>query len=247
MSRKRTIGKIAVIFLFYLLISIYFFANFFRYGNIFLEGVLFSVDWLKLLFFMFLYALIPGVPAFILHVKYGVETKWIALAATVIFGLCLIIIFGAAALANDNERLADFAKFALTSAVPVLYCAAFWGAGREAWVAVVPSLIYFASFFLCYAITYGSFSVIFYLLLYFDIEFIFYGDPDPFLLISMLTIVLMSVIFFTWALLCVFISRMVHGFTERLEIKKQQKAKANRFKKYYNNNATIMQKRKRDK
>ena len=85
MQKQRRIGITAFI----VLISVVSLS--FVYSNISFFMEMFS-DFLNQLFLMFLYALIPCVPAVVLRAKFGLRAlKWIALAATILGGLCCLI------------------------------------------------------------------------------------------------------------------------------------------------------------
>ena len=235
-KKQRTMGKILAIGTFSVITLVYLIGagEFSHYSP--LRGILFSVDWLKLLFLMLLYALIPGVPTVILRAKFRIYARnWIALAATIISGLCLIImIFGVETMLYDNEWISTFIQFTLISSVPVLYCIAFFGIERGIWAALAPFLMYFLSFFLRYAIIYGLGGIVGFLR-YFDLTFILFSDPkqlDPEILTFMLTTVLMSVVFAVWALLCIFISRMIYRFINHLEIKNNKKLRHNKMDRF---------------
>jgi len=211
---QRKTGVIATIVFFSIIILVYLLGASELSGFFVFRDMLFSMDWLNILFLMSLYALIAGIPAVILYVKFGNVQKWIAFAATIISVLCcVIIILNVETLLNVNEWISTFAQFALISSVPVLYCIAFFGR-REVWVAFVPALMYFISFFMRYTIIYG-FAETLKLFHYFDLEFIFYQDPDPSILIFMVKLILMNIVFIIWALLCIFISRMIYKFSNR--------------------------------
>ena len=196
-----------MIVLFFIFLSIYFLFNLSVFKNI-----LFSMDWLSILFFMFLYALITCVPAVICRLKFETYVrKWLPFAATVLSVICLITIAADTKMATigGNEWIFDFAQYILVSSVPVLYCVAFWGTERDMWIAFVPSLMYFSSFFLRYGIVYG-FAGVFEFIRYFDLQFILNQNPDPLMLRAVLTAIWMSVVFAVWALLCILISRIIY-------------------------------------
>ena len=209
MRKQRKIGKILTLILLSVIILVYLLANFFT-----LKSILLSMDLLNLLLSMFLYAAIPCVFAVILRAKFRKSTQWIALAATIISVVCLIILVAAdAETLADNEWISNFAQCALTSSVPVLYCVAFFGTKQEVY-ALVPALLYFLSFFLRNAMIYG-FGGVLNIIRHLDLQFVLFEDPDPLILAYMVTIVLMSAIFAVWALLCLFISRMTYIFVRR--------------------------------
>jgi len=194
------------------------------------------MDWLYLLFLMLIYAAIPCVPAIILRVKYPEAAfKWLPLTTTGLGIFCLIIIIaGGETMLKENEWLSTFTQCALASSVPALYCVVFCGRKRwELWFALVPSLMYFMSFFIRYISLYGV-SRTAELLRYLDFEFIFYGNPDPFILESMLNVMLMSAVFLICAVLCIIVSRVICKFIDNRKLKKQieeDNMKVRRYKK----------------
>jgi len=209
MRKQRKIGKILTVVLLSVIILVYLLSNFFT-----LKEILFSMDLPNLLFSMLLYAIIPCVLAVILRAKFRRFSQWIALAATILSVVCLIILVAAdIEILADNEWISGFAQCALTSSVPVLYCVAFFGTKQEVY-ALVPALLYFLSFFLRNAMIYG-FDGVLNIIRHLDLQFILFEDPDPLILVYMVTIVLMSAIFAVWALLCLFISRMIYIFINR--------------------------------
>ena len=209
MRKQRKIGKILTVVLLSVIILVYLLSNFFT-----LKEILFSMDLPNLLFSMFLYAIIPCVLAVILRTKFRRFSQWIALAATILSVVCLIILVAAdVEILADNEWISSFAQCALTSSVPVLYCVAFFGTKQEVY-ALVPALLYFLSFFLRNAMIYG-FGGVLNIIRHLDLQFILFEDPDPLIVVYMVTIVLMSAIFAVWALLCLFISRMIYIFVNR--------------------------------
>lgn len=214
-QRRMSIVLFSIILLAYFLA--YFIFNFFI-----LRDALFSINWLSMLFLMLLYAVIPCIPAVILRIKFErYALKWIARTATILGVVCVIIL--SVEMLSDNELISTFAQYALTSSVPALYCVALFGLGREIWVALVPSLVHFLSFFLRQAIVYG-FVVIVEFIRYLDLSFILLRNPDPFMLKTMMTVILMNTFFAMWGLLLIFISRIVYRFINRLK----NKSKVNR-------------------
>ena len=224
MKKQRVIGKITLIILILGIVLVFAFVNRFALNNI-----LYSMEWPALFFMMFLYAVIPGAPAVLLRAKFGRGAlAWIAAPAAVLAVVCaVIIIIGAEAAFDDTGWIFTFAQCALGSSVPALFCVAFFGLKREAWFALVPAFIYFLSFFIRHILLFG-FSGALEFAQYFNLDFILYQNPDPFVLNSMLTLAFMSVIFIVWALLCIFVSRMVYGYIERLKEKKNKKPKRKR-------------------
>ena len=104
--------------------------------------------------------------------------------------------------ANYSWALIFFTQYALTSSVPALYCIAFIGKGRAIFAALVPSLMFFLTLCIRYAMI-SDFSEI--------LKFIF----DYTILTSMLA----SIIFAVWALLLIFISHMVYTVINRVKTK----------------------------
>lgn len=177
------------------------------------------MDWLYILFLMFIYAALPCIPAVILRVKFP-ETaiKWIVFCATVFGIICLIIIAaGGETLLEKNEWLSTFAQCVLTSSVPVLYCVAFCGIKGmrrwEIWLATIPSLMYCMSFFLRHMSVYGFMRTV---------EYIFY---DP----SIITVIFMSAVFLIWAVLCIIVSRMVYKLIISHTNKKKEKTRRKKY------------------
>lgn len=208
MKNQRKIGKIAIAILLFAFVAVYLWVNFYVF-----ENVLFSLDWLHLFASMFIYALIPFAPAVFLRMKFKIHSaRWLSYAATFIAAICLVIIVINAETmfdGNENEWYYDFAQYALISSVPVLYCIAFFGSKKDAWIAVFSPLAYFLSFFARYAVIFGL-AETFSLLRYFDLDFIFRQNPNPFILMSLITAIVMCLIFFLWAIFCIFISRMAY-------------------------------------
>jgi hypothetical protein len=172
--------------------------------NISFFGEMFS-ELLKQLFLMSLYAVIPCVPAVILRAKFGLRAlEGIALAATVLGGLCCLIhIVLPETMLDGNEWIFVFTQCALTSSVPVLYCIAFAGdlysfpfvkKGRSILIALAPSLVFFLSLVIRHVMIRGLLETI---------EFIL----DQ----TMLMLMLWSVVYAVWALLFIFISLMVYS------------------------------------
>ena len=180
-----------------------------------------DMELLYLLLLIFLYAVIPCVPAVLLRIKFQRSaSKWIAVAATAIGVVCFLLIISGSDAVLENETLAIFTQCALTSSVPVLYCAAFCGTGKNIWIALVAPLLYFFGFFIRFAITSGLSETINFLR-YLDPEFVFSQNPDPYILMTMTTLIIMSVISVIWSLICIFISSMTYKFI----IKQQEKIK----------------------
>jgi len=192
---------------------------------------------LNQLFLLFLYAVIPCVPAVILRAKFGVCTlKWIAFAATVLAGLCCVInifmpeeiLYSKVVLSSyssgfrmsyANEWIFIFTQFALTSSVPALYCAAFAGdlypfpfirkKGQAILVILAPSLMFFLSLFIRSAMISGLLATFI---------SVFTGD--------MTAKMILSAVYAVWALLLIFISSMLYrgikksAFFESPKVKK---------------------------
>jgi hypothetical protein len=222
-KKQRMAGKIAVIVVFFILASAYLAIN-----SSVSARALSSVQWPNLLLLMFLYAVIPGVPVVLLRLLLGVRLNWLAWVAGIVGALCfLAIALGVRALPEDYEWFVAFLDYTLISSVPALFCAVFLG-GKEVWLAVVPSLLYFLGFFAHYALMYG-FSIVVDLLRYFDVMFIFYQDPDPYILASMVTLILMSAVFVAWALFCIFASHVIFKFSTKEKTKTRHKKSVNKF------------------
>jgi len=214
-------GKIAAVVLFFAVVAGYLYLNYAISAH-----TLSSVDWPTVVFLLLLYAVIPGVPLFLLRLGFGVAPKWLALAATALGALCLVpIVLGLENIPENYAWIATFAQYALVSSVPVLYCAAFFGR-KEAWVAILPSFLYFFGFFLNHGLMYGLGSVMD-LLRHFDFMFVIYQNPDPYIMSAMVMLVVMGSVFVAWALLLVFASHMVHKFAtrEKADNRKNKKRK----------------------
>ena len=213
MNKQKKIGKFVFAVLIFVAVAIYLLANFYAF-----RSILLSMDWLSVFGLMLLYAIVPCVPAVIFRVKFKIYSRrWISLAATVVCLACIAIIAVSTETALEGrEWISDFAQNALISSAPALYCVAFSGWGQDTWIAVVPSFMYFLSYFARYALAYGFVETLG-LLRYFDLEFVFYQNPDPFTLASMITVVLMSAVFFAWALLGIFFSHMVNVYIARIK------------------------------
>lgn len=142
MQKQRKTGIIAGIVLISVVALSFIFMNISDF-----KDILFNSDSVNILLLMILYAIIPCVPAVILRVKFGFQAvKWLMLSATVIGVSCCVlqIILPESAL-DENSWIFVFTQCALTSSVPVLYCAAFMGKCREISVALTPSLLFFMS------------------------------------------------------------------------------------------------------
>ncbi|MCL2814293.1 MAG: hypothetical protein FWD23_06810 [Oscillospiraceae bacterium] len=216
MGEKRKIGIIA--FIIYLSIGILTFVYPIRFFFLSQFSELLQLDQL---FLLFLYAVIPCVPAVILRAKFGAGAlKWIALAATVLAGLCCFlhifmpeeILYGKVVLSSyssgfkmsyANEWIFIFTQFALTSSVPVLYCVAFAGdlyrfpfifkKRQSILVILAPSLMFFLSLFIRSAMISGFFETFI---------SVFTGD--------MTVKMILSAVYVVWALLLIFISHMLY-------------------------------------
>lgn len=187
-------------------------------------------NFFDLLFLMFLYAVIPCAPAVILRAVFGVRSlKWIAFAATVLGALCcmvhillpesvlterVILYEDVSVVVYDyiNNWIFVVTQFALTSSVPVLYCVAFTGdlyrlpfvfrKDRSILVAFAPSLMFFLSLFIRHVMINGLLEAF---------EFIL----DQ----SILMLIISSIVFAGWALLVIFISRMIYKYITRMKTK----------------------------
>lgn len=203
MENQRKIGEIALIVLLCIIGLSIIFSN-----NISFMSMLSFADSLNIFFLMLLYALIP-LPVIILRVRFGFNAvRIIALAATVLaISCCIIHIVLPETTLAEHEWIFVFTQCILTSSVPVLYCIAFAGnagkigKGREIFVALTPSLLFFAS--LC-------------------IRTVMTGDlldAAAFILSgSILTELLKCAGFILWALLFIFISRMIYKFINKPKI-----------------------------
>ena len=153
--------------------------------------------------------------------------KWIALAATVLAGLCCLVHIalpetileekvilyedaGVVIYSYVNEWIFVFTQCALTSSVPVLYCIAFVGdlywfpfvrKGQSILVILAPSLMFFLSLFIRYVMIHGFLETF---------EFIL----DE----SLLMLLLLSMVFAVWALLLIFVSHMIYMFLNSRKI-----------------------------
>jgi hypothetical protein len=123
----------------------------------------------------------------------------------------------------DIEWIYTFAQFTLLSSVPVLYCIAL---RHEVWIVLLPSLIYFLIHFISFVAANGFFRV-FELISFLDLQFVLSNNPDPFALIYMLPVILMSGVFAVWALLCMFATRMINKIYDFRTITKKQRQRYN--------------------
>lgn len=212
MKKYRRTGIIACIALLSIVILSFVYLNISYFRNWFSE---FSDQ----LFLMFLYAVIPFVPAVILRAAFGSRAvKWIAVAATVLGGLCCIIhIIMPETIMNEtvvlyenetervtayvNEWIFVFTQCTLTSSVPALYCAAFVGKGRAVLLALAPSLMFFLSFCIRYVMVSSL------------------AENIVFIIDQSIMLLIMSAAFAVWALLVIFISLMIYKFINLLKIK----------------------------
>ena len=204
MKKRKNIGIIALLVLILAYLAAYFLFNIHV-----LQGIIASMDWPHMLLSMLLYAIAPGAAAAIMRLKFDVYARrWIPPAATIASALCMIVIV-IGPVGSANEWVSDFAQYALVSAAPALYCAAFVGAERRLWIAFVPSLLYFSSFFVRCGMLFG-FAGFLGVARHLDLQFILNGNPDPSILTAAMTAILMSAVFAAWALLCVFVSHMAY-------------------------------------
>ena len=173
-------------------------------------GALISfTNWLYMLLLFFAFAAIPAIPAAILRVKAPVASYKILAATGTAAGLfCLLVIMlsGNENL-EENEMLATFAQCALLSTVPVLYCAAFVGIGKQIWIAVAPSVTYFLSFFIRHLMTAG-----------------FWAALNDILGGVMVIALGMTAIFFIWALVCIFVTKIIYRLAKWIEDKINEKS-----------------------
>jgi hypothetical protein len=112
---------------------------------------------------------------------------------------------------ENNEMISGFAQYALNFSVTVLYCVAFAGTGKEIWFALLPPFGYFMSFFIRYFAEFGFIRTLSYLLI------------DDSMALSKIRIITMSVIFFLWSLLCIFVSSMVYRIISKAQDNKKLK------------------------
>jgi len=169
------------------------------------------MDWLYLIFMMLLYAIIPCIPAVLLRIKFPGASKIIALTASLVGVACLAIILFSNAEMLENEKLMLFVECAFASSVPALFCAAFCGEGKNILIAILPPLMYFLGSFARYGIAFG-FSGIIDLVRYLNPEFVLYGGSqvDWNKVEYMIKIIIMSVIFLAWAVICIIISSLIY-------------------------------------
>ena len=160
------------------------------------------------IFLMLIYAIIPGIPAVILRIKFPLPAfKIIAMAAAAFGLICfLLIVSGGEMLIGDNNWIAVFAQCVLTSTVPVLFCIAFYGLKWEILIALLPSILYIAAFFIRFFMTYGVVETLEY----------FVAEPDD---PTMMIMIVMSVVFFAWALLGIFVSNTIYKRFDQRENK----------------------------
>jgi len=182
------------------------------------RSILFSSDFLNQLFFLFLYAVIPCLPAVILRVRFGFHAvKWLVISATAIGVICCgiqialpdeilyetTLLYETASeirYAYTNNWIFVFTENVIVSSVPALYCVAFVGIGREIFAALTPSLLFFMSLYVRSVLTSDiveSLTLVF--------------DETVFILM------LLSAGFTVWALFLIFISSMIYRKVKKLE------------------------------
>jgi len=226
MEKKQKIGIIAFIILLFLAGLSVIYPN-----RVYFLRMFSDLLTLNQLFLILLYAVIPCVPAVIIRAVFGFRSlKWIALAATVICGLCCVtniflpetVLYGKIALSSyasgfkmsyANEWIFIFTQFALISSVPVLYCVAFAGdlynplsviKRRSILIIIAPALMFFLSLFMR--------------------KLFINGILDAFLSVftgEMIRLLILSAIYVVWALLLTFISRMIYRQIKKYELDKK--------------------------
>jgi hypothetical protein len=164
------------------------------------------MDWLYLLFLISAYAAIPGIPAAALRVKApDAAYKTLVTAGTILGLFCLlVIVLSGDEMIEENEALALFAQCALISTVPVLYCAALVGKGKYIWFAAVPAATYFLGIFMRYLMAVGFWAML---------SGVIFEN-------AMGTALGMSIIFFVWALCCIFVTKIIYRFAKWIEMKR---------------------------
>ena len=211
MKKKQKTGLIAFIALLVIVSVCFVFSNFEFFKGMF-------SDFVNQLFLLFLYAVIPIIPAAVLRAKFGERAvKWIMFAATAIGLLCflthiflpesilekkVIVFWSSAGVVYErvNGWIFVFTQYALTSSVPALYCAAFAGnlyrfpfVRRSIFVILAPSLMFFLSLSVR-RMTAGGFL-------------------DTFMFVfeqTILMLLLSGILYAVWALLLFFISSMIY-------------------------------------
>jgi len=227
MKEQRKKGKIAFIILLSIAALNFIFVNIFFFRDM-------LSDVLNQLFLMILYAVIPCVPAVILRAKFGAPAlKWIAFAASILGGLCCIVqialpesILNERAVVYEdaylirysyvNEWIFTFTQNALTSSVAALYCVAFAGdlyclpfLRRSISFAFAPSFAFCLSLLIRHAVMIGFLGIF---------EFVFEG--------YIFMVLISGLVFAVWALLLIFISRMIYKFITRMKINREEKINA---------------------
>ena len=161
------------------------------------------MDWRYLLLLMVAYAAIPALPAAVLRIKAPATAYNVLTTVGIMLGVVclLIIIFAGDAAMEDHEWLTQFAQCALFSTVPVLFCAAFAGTSKV-WIAAAPSLFYFLGLFMRHFMAVGFAGMI---------NDIFGG--------MMMLALGMSVIFFIWAVVCIYAAKGIYKVAKRIKNK----------------------------
>lgn len=102
----------------------------------------------------FLYFIIPLIPAVILRVRLPKTAPWIALIPTVTGGLFLLIslicILWSDDILSPVNMFFSYAAFCVPCSLPGLYCAAFYNNTKKLWLAMLPSIVFFAYWLMRY-------------------------------------------------------------------------------------------------
>jgi len=191
-EQQRRIGIIAFIVLLCIVGLSFIYSN-----RFFLIYILSSFDLLNHLFLILLYSAIC-VPVAVLRVKFEFKAvKWIILATTALAIIYCINIAVPGTKINDNNWIFVFTQYILISSVPALYCIAFAGKEREIFVALTPFLMFIISLF---------------------ISFLMINDFSETGLFILYQSIFKGVISVLWALLLIFISRMIYKFINKPKV-----------------------------
>jgi len=156
---------------------------------------------------IFVYALIPFIPAIILRLKFPKSAFWVAIVSTVI-GIGLLVVSALFNIAGAGNLFITYASYVVPCSLPSLYCLALFDKGWKICFALIPSLLYFLHWFIIYAIV-MNFETAFSALII--------GIPGD---QSKMTTHI-CFIFALWALFCIFFTRVI--------VKKMKKEKIGKF------------------
>lgn len=224
MRKKRGMKTVKIFIL--VLFAGYFLIYFLFQFPVFSKVLAFA-DWKALAYSMLIYAAVPVVPAVIIRLIFKKNAyKYLALIAAGIVILCVIAI----ASGSDGSIFSGSGpafQYTLVSLAPALLCCAFWGMDRELWIALIPVLAHFLSFFVFSATENGA-GIIFAFLQYLNLKFVLLEGPDPEILQGVMTVLFMNIVFAAWAVLCVFVTRGLHTAAVRWQNGKPGKKRGRR-------------------